>query len=75
MPDSMPAAGKGRREAPLLETVIACDKREAFAQVIASDEAIRSYCGAMDCFAEACHRAAPCADPMAMTRRMWRLNR
>jgi len=33
--------------------VIACDKREAFAQGSASDEAIHfSVCGAMDCFAE-----------------------
>jgi hypothetical protein len=33
--------------------VIACDKREAFAQGSASDEAIHfSVCGTMDCFAE-----------------------
>jgi len=32
--------------------VIACDKREAFAQGSASDEAIHfSVCGTMDCFA------------------------
>jgi hypothetical protein len=32
--------------------VIACDKREAFAQGSASDEAIHfSVCGAIDCFA------------------------
>jgi hypothetical protein len=35
-----------------LRAVIACDKREAFAQGSASDEAIHlSDCGAMDCFA------------------------
>ncbi|WP_065756746.1 hypothetical protein [Bradyrhizobium paxllaeri] len=34
-----------------LTTVIACDKREAFAHGSASDEAIHlSACGAMDCF-------------------------
>src|SRR5258707_2401044 len=33
--------------------VIACDKREAFAQGSAGDEAIHfSVCGTMDCFAE-----------------------
>jgi hypothetical protein len=36
----------------LLPAVIACDKREAFAQGNASDEAIHSsICIAMDCFA------------------------
>jgi hypothetical protein len=42
MPGSMPAAASARREEHLLETVIACDKREAFAQGSASDEAIHS---------------------------------
>jgi hypothetical protein len=35
------------------ETVIACNKREAFAQGSESSEAIHlSPCGGMDCFAE-----------------------
>jgi hypothetical protein len=32
-------------------TVIACDKRKAFAQGSVSDEAIQSYCLILDCFA------------------------
>jgi hypothetical protein len=47
-------SGASRREiADSYSNVIACDKREAFAQG-SSDEAIHSYflCCTMDCFAE-----------------------
>src|ERR1700729_2015737 len=54
--------GSSRAYGPLSDTgssqditfslsVIACDKREAFAQGSASDEAIQSYFAVLDCFA------------------------
>jgi len=42
----------GRLERSPLFVVIACDKREAFAQGSASDETIQSRYQALDCFAE-----------------------
>ena len=42
MPGSMPAAASARRKERLLETVIACGKREAFAQGSDTDEAIQA---------------------------------
>src|ERR1700688_1921779 len=54
--------GSSRAYGPLSDTgssqaitfslsVIACDKREAFAQGSASDEAVQSYLAVLDCFA------------------------
>ena len=50
----MQTSGATRREiAKLYPAVIACDKREAFAQGSeATKQSIRSPSGAMDCFAE-----------------------
>ena len=50
----MQTSGEPRREnAKVCLAVIACDKREAFAQGSECDEAIHtSACDAMDCFAE-----------------------
>ena len=56
-------------EAVAAAIVIACDKREAFAQGSGSDEAIHSFfpCGTMDCFANARNDGADCFAALAMT--------
>jgi hypothetical protein len=45
--------------------VIACDKREAFAQGSPCDEAIHASLPRYRLLRGACHRAARCADPVA----------
>jgi hypothetical protein len=47
------------------DSVIACDKREAFAQGSTCDEAIQLFTKKAGLLRGACHRAALCADPLA----------